>query len=290
MSKPAAEIELSEAQVRDLLSAQHAQFAHLPITAGPSGWDNMIFRLGDDLAVRLPRRAAAARLLEHEQRWLPQLASQLPLPIPAPVCIGLPCESFPWHWSITPWFAGETLDRSSPAADQVEVLASFLQALHTPAPADAPFNPWRSVPLIQRRIRFEECALDHENRGSALGTRLRQIWDRAVNTPIDVMPAWIHADLHPRNVLVHDGRISAVIDWGDLAQGDRAADLAAVWMLLPRADDRESLMSRYRPASTQTWMRARGWALLYALIVLRSEDPEHQEAGQATLDRLREGP
>jgi len=290
MSKPAAEIELSVADVRELLRVQHAQFAHLPITAGPCGWDNAIFRLGDAMAVRLPRREAAAKLLEHEQRWLPHLAPQLPLPIPAPICVGSPNESFPWHWSVTPWFAGETLDRAAPDGDQVEVLASFLQALHTPAPAEAPHNPWRSIPLTQRQTPFEQCALDYETHSGALGAQLHRIWDQAVRTPIDVPPTWIHGDLHPRNVLVHNGRLSAVIDWGDLAQGDRAADLAATWMLLPQADDRARLMSRYRSASAQTWTRARGWALLYALIVLRSGDPEHQETGQATLDRLRAGP
>ena len=111
-----------------------------------------------------------------------------------------------------------------------------------------------------------------------------------MGTRIDVAPTWIHADLHPRNVLVHEGRLSAVIDWGDLAQGDRAADLAATWMLLPQVDDRARLMSRYECASTQTWARARGWALLYALIVLRAGDPEHERAGQATLHRLLAGP
>jgi aminoglycoside phosphotransferase (APT) family kinase protein len=290
MSKPAAEIELSVADVRALLSVQHVQFAHLPITAGPSGWDNVIFRLGDDMAVRLPRRESAAQLLEHEQRWLAQLAPQLPLPVPVPIRVGLPSERFPWHWSITPWFEGETADRSPLSPDQVEVLASFLQSLHTPTPAEAPHNPWRSIPLTQMQTRFEQCAVDYESRSGAPDAQLHRIWEQAVQTPIDIAPTWIHGDLHPRNVLVQDGRLSAVIDWGDLAQGDCASDLAATWMLLPQANDRARFMSQYRSASTHTWTRARGWALLIALIVLRSGDPQHQEAGQATLDRLREGP
>lgn len=290
MNKPAAEIDLSVAEVRLLLSGQHAQFAHLPITRGPSGWDNAIFRLGADLAVRLPRREAAARLLEHEQRWLPRLAPRLPLPVPAPICVGLPSGKFPWHWSVTPWFEGETLDRSPASGEQIEVLTSFLQALHQPAPAEAPLNPWRGIALAQKQTRFEECALDYENRNGALDPRLRRIWDQAVRTPIDMLPTWIHGDLHPRNVLVRDGRLSAVIDWGDMAQGDRACDLAATWMLLPQAHERERLMSQYPSASNPTWSRARGWALLVALVVLRSGDPDHQETGQATLRRLLDGP
>jgi aminoglycoside phosphotransferase (APT) family kinase protein len=290
MNKPAAEIALSVADVRELLSAQHAQLAQLPITAGPSGWDNMIFRLGDAMAVRLPRRQSAAQLLEHEQHWLPQLQRQLPLPIPAPICIGLPSGSFPWNWSVTPWFEGETLDRSPPAADHADLLASFLQALHTPAPAAAPHNPWRCVPLSQRQTRFEECVQDFKTRHGALDAKLLRFWEQAVQTPIDMAPTWIHGDLHARNVLVRDGRLSAVIDWGDMAAGDRAVDLAATWMLLPRADDRERVMSQCQAVTTQTWTRARGWALLHALIVLRSGDPEHRAPGQVTLSRLCEGP
>ncbi len=290
MNKPPAEIEPSVANVRELLNDQCAQLAHLPLIAGPSGWDNVMFRLGEELAVRLPRRESAAVLLQHEQRWLPQLAPQLPLPIPAPIFIGSPSESFPWHWSVTPWFDGETLDRSPLAPDQAEVLASFLDSLHTPAPADAPLNPWRGGPLAQRQPRFEQCVQDFESRGGALDARLHRIWEQALQTPIDTAPTWIHGDLHARNVLVRDGRLSAVIDWGDIAQGDRATDLAAAWMLLPQAQDRERLMSQCHAVSTQTWTRARGWALMYALIVLCSGDPEHREPGQATLQRLREGP
>lgn len=290
MTKPPAEIEVSVAEVRALLSAQHARLAHLPLSAGPSGWDNVMFRLGDELAVRLPRRESAAVLLQHEQRWLPQLAPRLPLPIPAPICIGLPSASFPWHWSVTPWFDGETLDRSPPAADQAEVLASFLQSLHTPAPADAPHNPWRSIPLAQWQPQFEQCVQALESRSGALDARLHRIWEQAVRTPIDMAPTWIHGDPHARNVLVRNGRLVAVIDWGDLARGDRASDLAAAWMLLPQAQQRERFMSRCRGVSMPTWTRARGWALMYALVVLRSGDLEHRQPGQATLRRLCEGP
>jgi aminoglycoside phosphotransferase (APT) family kinase protein len=290
MNKPPAEIELSVADVRELLRDQHPQFANLPILAGPSGWDNAMFRLGEELAVRLPRRESAAVLLQHEQRWLPQLAPQLPVSIPAPIRIGSPSESFPWHWSVTPWFDGETLDRAPLAADQAEVLASFLQSLHTPAPADAPHNPWRSVPLAQRQPRFEQCVEDFSSRGGTLDAKLHRIWEQAVQSPIDMAPTWIHGDLHARNVLVRNGRLSAVIDWGDMAQGDRAADLAATWMLLPQAQERERVMSACHGVSMQTWTRARGWALMYALVVLRSGDPEHWEPGQATLQRLSEGP
>jgi aminoglycoside phosphotransferase (APT) family kinase protein len=290
MSKPAAETQLSVPLVRDLIREQHPSFAHLPVTAGTSGWDNDIFRLGDDLAVRLPRRESAAVLLEHEQRWLPELQSRLPLPIPAAVRLGKPQGAFPWKWSITPWFEGQTLDRSKLEPDQIDVLVSFLEALHVPAPADAPYNPWRSVPLAQLQPSFDRCVEALAGGERAVDGTLLQLWDEAARTPLDATPTWVHGDLHPRNVLVQQRRIRAVIDWGDMARGDPAVDLAATWMLLPEPDHRERLMNRCAGVSLPTWRRARGRALLYALIVLCAADPDHQEAGLRTLQRLRDGP
>ena len=290
MSKPPAETQLSVTLVRDLIREQHPSFAHLPVTEGPSGWDNDIYRLGDALAVRLPRRAVAAVLLEHEQRWLPQLQPLLPLRIPAAVAVGQPQGEFPWSWSITPWFEGRTLDQSALDQDQIEVLAAFLQALHIPAPADAPYNPWRSAPLAQLQSAFDRCVQALAGGEYAVDETLLRLWEEAARLPPDVPPTWVHGDLHARNVLVQHGRICAVIDWGDMARGDPAVDLAATWMLLPEPDRREQLMSRCAGASLQTWSRARGLAMLYALNVLRAGDPEHQEAGLSTLQRLRDGP
>lgn len=290
MKVPVAEIELSADDVRALIAAQHPKFSHLSVTPGPSGWDNAIFRLGDELAVRLPRRAAAAALLENEQRWLPVLAPQLPLAIPAPLALGAAQGSFAWRWSITPWFAGETLDQSRLNADQALALADFLHALHVPAPDTAPRNPWRTAPLARGQEMFELGAQALAAQGSALDARHLRIWEEAVRAPLDTPPTWIHGDLHGRNVLVREGRICAVIDWGDLSQGDRACDLAATWNLLPAPQERAQLMSRFDSVSEQTWRRARGWALLYAVNVLRSGDPDHVQAGRATLQRLREGP
>ncbi len=290
MAKPPAETQPSLALVRALIREQHPSFARLPVTEGTSGWDNDIFRLGEALAVRLPRREAAVALLENEQRWLPLLQPRLPLRVSAPVAVGKPQGGFPWRWSITPWFEGLTLDQSPLDRDQVEALASFLKALHTPAPADAPFNPWRSTPLAQLQPAFDRCVEALAAGEWAVDARLRRIWEEAARDPPDIAPTWVHGDLHVRNVLVHRGRISAVIDWGDMARGDPASDLAATWMLLPQADRREQLMSRCAGVSRQTWSRARGRALLYALNVLRAADPEHVEAGVQTLQRLRDGP
>ncbi|HTV79864.1 MAG TPA: aminoglycoside phosphotransferase family protein [Steroidobacteraceae bacterium] len=290
MAKPTADITTSIQLVLQLIRAQHPVYAELPVSDGDSGWDNDIYRLGGALAVRLPRREAAVALLQKEQRWLPQLQPRLPLPIPAPAAIGEPQEPYPWPWSITPWFAGQTLDHSRIGSDQVEVLAGFLAALHTPAPSDAPQNPWRTVPLAQLQPSFDRCrqALaggEHEVDAASL-----RLWEEAARTPLDVKPTWIHGDLHPRNVLVKAERLFAVIDWGDMGAGDRAVDLAVCWMLLPQAQQREELMRRCAGVSLPTWCRARGWALLFGLHVLSAADPQHRQTGLLTIQRLREGP
>jgi aminoglycoside phosphotransferase (APT) family kinase protein len=290
MGKPAAEFDLPLDFVRELIRSQHPDLAELQITEASSGWDNAMFRLGDTMAIRLPRRLAAAKLIEREQRWLPLLQRKLPLPVPAPIRVGGPQGSYPWSWSICPWIAGETADRAPLDSDQGTALAAFLEALHITPPAEAPRNSYRGVPLVQRRAAFSRCVSALAARGRALDSRLLQLWEGALETPVDAPPTWIHGDLHSRNVLVTNGRICGVIDWGDLAQGDRATDLAAAWILFPHADSREQVMTACRSVSATTWRRARGWALLLAVVVLASEDPAHSTAAERTMQRLLDGP
>jgi aminoglycoside phosphotransferase (APT) family kinase protein len=278
---------------RGLLDVQHPDLAHLPIAPVASGWDNVIFRLGDDLALRLPRRQVAAKILLHEQRWLPYLKDRLPLPIPAPVRIGVPQDDYPWPWSVTPWIVAETADRSPPNAYQGEVLADFFQALHRPAPADAPHNPYRGVPLADRVQAFNARTMNLVGKTDLIDARIRTIWADALGAPNDASPTWIHGDLHPRNVLVVDGRISAVIDWGDMAQGDQACDLSAVWMLLPDLEARQSAMIACRAVSAATWRRARGWAVWYGVMLLDAglvDDPPMAAIAETIFRRLIEGP
>lgn len=290
MGKPDAEMDISSALVRELLCVQHPDISQLPVTAAASGWDNVIFRLGDEMAARLPRRAVAATLLENEQRWLPVLQARLPLPVPTPVRVGVPQKPYPWRWSVTPWIAGETADRSLPGRDQVQPFASFLDALHTPSPADAPRNPSRGMPLAQRQATFSRCAASLGQRGLTIDQRLLRLWADAVERPVDVPSTWIHGDLHAHNVIVANERIAGVIDWGDVAQGDRATDLAAAWMLFPDPDSREALIAACDSVSSDTWQRARGWALLLSLVVLEARDPAHAAAAERTLQSLLDGP
>src|SRR5258708_917376 len=176
---PVAEVEADENLARSLLFEQHPDLADLPLVRVDAGWDNTLWRLGDELLLRLPRRAAAAPLTLNEQRWLPQLAPLLPLPVPAPIRFGRPSETYPWSWSIVPWLNGCPGDRCPITVpdDAAERLGRFLRALHHTAPAAAPPHPFRGVPLSQRAAPFEDRLAQPSAEGDVGGTR--RAWGRA---------------------------------------------------------------------------------------------------------------
>jgi aminoglycoside phosphotransferase (APT) family kinase protein len=286
---PAAEVEIDEGVLRRLLAAQHPDLADEPIAFVDSGWDNVTYRVGERLAARLPRRRIAAGLLFNEQRWLTLLAPRLPLPIPAPVRLGEPTAEFPFVWSVVPWFDGETADLSQADGDQGPALAAFLRALHRPGPPDAPTNPFRGVPLVERKSAVEERL---ERRRSLIPSPALEIWRRALEAAIDAPIGWLHGDMHARNVLVANGRLRAFIDWGDMCVGDPATDLASVWMLLDSPAARQEALEAYG-ASPQTVLRAKGWAFLFGVMLLDSgliNHPAHAAMGAAVLQRLSEHP
>lgn len=269
--KPAAEIVIDESLVRALLREQHADLAELPLVEVGEGWDNKLFRLGETLAIRVPRRAIAAPLVDQEQRWLPHVSPRLPVPIPAPVRIGRPGSGFPWSWSVVPWFTGQSAAR----AGQVDFeslafeLGNFLRALHHPAPRDAPRNPWRESLHARATITLQQL----ERVESLVDRRaVVALWDRALSTPAwEGPPLWLHGDLHPGNLLLDEGRLSAVIDFGDMTSGDPAIDLSVGWGLFPcsvRSVFRGTARNEWNPVDDPTWMRARGWALALGLAYL----------------------
>lgn len=286
---PPAEVAIDPALVAGLLADQHPDLAALPLRAVDAGWDNAIFRLGDELAVRLPRRTAAADLIAHEQRWLPGLAPRLPLPAPAPLRAGGPGRGYPWRWSVLRWLDGEAADLSPPGDDQATVFAGFLRALHRPAPAEAPHNPFRGGSLREREAAFAVRAQRLAATTGWITPALPRLWEAALAAPIDCPPTWLHGDLHPRNVLVERGRLTGIIDWGDLTAGDPATDLAAIWMLFETPAARGAALDAYGPPSAATILRAKGWALHFGLIFLDNglvDNPRFLAIGERTVRRL----
>lgn len=291
LGTPPAEVETSESLVHMLLAAQHPDLANLPISRFGSGWDNDTYRLGNNLAVRLPRRLVAVENIAKEQRWLPELALQVTLPIPAPIRVGAPGGAFPWPWSIVPWVDGAAADPVGLNVVDAPVLGRFLRSLHVPCPAQAPRNPVRGVALTSRtapcEARLRRLAVtDGESEFPV--EALRAVWNRLRVIPIDTAETWIHGDLHPSNLIVAGGRLVAVCDWGDLGVGDPATDLAAAWMLLPGAAHDE-FRSAYGPISAKTWDRALGWAFYLAVAFLDwglVDDPSLALAGRTVLRRV----
>lgn len=288
--EPVADIRVDADLVRALLGEQYPELAELQLFEVANGWDNAIFRLGDALSVRLPRRRVAAGLIEHEQRWLPALASSLPLPVPVPVACGRASERYPFRWSVCPWFEGGSAFDAPPAdlGRAAEELAAFVKALHVPAPADYPINPFRGLHLTERTSRFEASLPQAGARRSLDESAAMAAWNRALAVPRwDGPPLWLHGDLHPANVLTHAGRLAAVIDFGDITAGDPATDLAIAWMLFD-APSRE----RFRAAvacDDATWVRAVGWAtaLAVAYVAGSPEGSPMVSIGLRTLENTR---
>jgi aminoglycoside phosphotransferase (APT) family kinase protein len=269
---PAAEIDISAELVRSLLRAQHPDLDELPVELAENGWDNAVFRLGEDLAVRVPRRAVASGLVILEQRWLAELAPRLPLPIPVPVRVGVPTAAYPWHWSVCDWFHGEVAAEAALASPSLEAhrIGEFVAALHQPAPAELPPSPvLRGGPLtaVGERIAVNAARLS----GLVDVSSVMERWK--VCSSVDEWrgpPLWVHGDLHTANVLVERGAIGAVIDFGDICAGDPAVDLAIAWMLFDRADRQVFREAAGGPAGIDdaTWARGEAWALHFAVLYL----------------------
>jgi aminoglycoside phosphotransferase (APT) family kinase protein len=286
---PAADWHIEVPLVRDLLAEQHPDLAHLSIEPFASGWDNKMFRLGAEYVVRMPRRVAAVGLLTREQRWLPELAARLPLSIPAPLRTGTPTSRYPAPWSVLPWLQGVAANEQPCRANQAGALALFLKRLHVPAAPELPRNPVRGIPLRERAAVIEERLERVARKTTLITAAIRAVWREALEAPLDTQDTWVHGDLHARNVLVDRGKLSAVIDWGDLCRGDRATDLAAFWMLLPGARARAVAMETYGDVPAGTWARARGWAVSFGAVLVDAgitDDPSYAVMGEYVLRQI----
>jgi aminoglycoside phosphotransferase (APT) family kinase protein len=263
----AGEVDTDVSLVRRLLTAQFPQWASLPIEAVPSaGTDHALYRLGDDMAVRLPRIGWATGQAEKERLWLSRLAEQLPLAIPVPLAKGKPGENYPWDWSVYRWLKGEsaTIERIADPCQAATDLAHFVAALQRIDPAGGP-AAGRGVQLAMRDASTREAiAALH---GMIDVHAVTAVWEWALRAPVwHGPPVWVHGDLLPGNLLVEQGRLSAVIDFGGLGLGDPACDLMVAWGLFSgesRAAFREALS-----VDDATWARGRGHALSWALIFI----------------------
>lgn len=271
---PPATVEASEALVQRLVREQRPDLADRPPERVANGWDNAIFRLGEDLAVRLPRRAEAVTLTLHEQRFLPDIASRSPVAVPVPVHAGWPTSDFPWPWSIVRWVPGAAAADVGPAVRgrAAKGLADFLLALHVPAESGVPVNPFRGVPLRDRDAVLVERLGDHERYPQAAA--LRAVWAQACAAQAWDGPAiMLHGDLHPGNILLADnGSLAGVIDFGDVGAGDPAVDLAAGWLMFDAATRHRFVGTFGSAVDGDTWMRARGWALILSAAMLSNSD------------------
>jgi aminoglycoside phosphotransferase (APT) family kinase protein len=288
MRTPAAEVDLDESLVARLIQAQHPDLAGAgrTLTLVTNGWDNAIYRLGDDLCVRLPRRKAGVDLIVNEQRWLPELAANVTTPIPVPVRTGMPEFGYPWPWTVTRWFEGRITAELPPSQRRpiAKDLGEFMAGWHRPAPPDAPRSPVRGIPLPQRDPGVRA--------GLASGTipysqHLQRLWDELVATPPWTdPPVWLHGDPHPANFLIDPHGQLVVLDFGDLSAGDPATDLAAGWLVF-EAEARESFRRAAGP-DEHTWARARGWALALGIAFLMHSDdnPMMAAIGHHTLTQV----
>lgn len=264
--------------VRSLVAAQFPQWAHLAVEpVANQGWNNKAFHLGPDLLVRLPRHEAYVAQVEKEQAWLPKLAPGLPLPIPAPVGLGRPGAGYPFPWSVYRWIDGETVASAGlgdgPAF--ARGLAGFLTALYGVDPAGGPpagaHSFWRGGPLSTYDAQTREAITRLDGRFDA--ARCTALWDGALASAWTGPPVWVHGDIAAGNLLVRDGRLSAVIDFGCLSIGDPACDLAIAWTVFTgetRAAFRAAL-----PHDADTWARGRGWVLWKSLILLTGVSRGH---------------
>ncbi|MFJ4920683.1 aminoglycoside phosphotransferase family protein [Streptomyces sp. NPDC088725] len=263
----ADEADIDDSLVRGLIAAQFPQWADLRVEAvASSGTDNAMYRLGEDMAVRLPRTAGAAGDVEPEQRWQPWLASRLPVAVPVPLGKGTPTADYPWSWTVCRWLDGDNpvVGRLAQPALLATELADFITALRRIDPAEGPWTR-RGAPLAT--LDAGARAAIAQLHGLIDTDAVTAVWEEALKIPERSGPtAWLHGDLSPGNVLVRGGRLSAVIDFGCAGVGDPTADLMVAWNLLPaeaRGVFRDAL-----EADDAMWARGRGWALGVALIQL----------------------
>ncbi|MCE0721969.1 aminoglycoside phosphotransferase family protein [Legionella resiliens] len=256
--------------VRKLIDSQFPRWSDLPIKpVAFSGWDNRTFHLGPEMTVRLPSAPSYALQVEKEQLWLPYLAPHLSLSIPTPLAKGEPVADYPWHWSIYRWIEGHTAsierikDMELFASDLAQFLLELQKIDAEGGPAAGEHSFYRGGPLSTYDTEVN-AAIKILGKYTDTGI-LSLIWSEALGELWQGAPVWIHGDIAVGNLLIKEGRLCAVIDFGQLAIGDPACDLAIAWTFFKEAS--RNVFRKVLELDTATWARARGWALWKALIV-----------------------
>ncbi|HEY6737658.1 MAG TPA: aminoglycoside phosphotransferase family protein, partial [Actinopolymorphaceae bacterium] len=277
---------IDAALVERLIARQFPQWSDLPVTPVEfDGHDNRTYRLGTKLTVRLPTAEGYVAAVEKENRWLPVLAPSLPVPVPEPVAVGAPGEGYPYPWSVRRWLDGEVArpDRIADMVEFAESIAGFLEALHRIDATDGPaagahsFYRGASLKYYDDETRRSLAALE----GQIDTAMAAEVWEAALATTWDRPPAWFHGDIASGNLLVRDGRLAAVIDFGTSGVGDPACDLVIAYTMFSGVS--EESLEAFRKAvdlDTGTWARARGWALWKAMLVMAGSlgrDPQQTE-------------
>jgi len=278
------EINIDIDLVQQLINSQFPQWKNLPISpVKASGWDNRTFHLGNQMLVRLPSAEEYAESVIKEQRWLPQLAPLLPLPIPVPLAMGKPAEGYPWNWSIYRWLEGETVASASVSGQITDLcsiakdLAQFLSALQRIDSTGGPLPVWRGGSLSMYDAEMRQAIADLKDKIDV--TAATKIWEIALATSWHGAPVWVHGDISAGNMLVQNGRLSAIIDFGGLVVGDPACDLAIAWTLFE--GESRKLFRSLLPLDADTWERGRAWTLWKALITAAGfADPNNFESVQ----------
>ncbi|MFL6044344.1 MAG: aminoglycoside phosphotransferase family protein [Propionibacteriaceae bacterium] len=286
----ARSVEIDAALVARLVSSQFPQWSAFSITAAePNGWDNRTFRLGSHLLLRLPSAQWYAAQVRKEHRWLPVLAPQLPLPIPTPVAMGEPAEGYPWNWSVYRWIDG--VPASTAAIDDLTDvavrLAHFLVCLEridvTDGPTPGPHNFFRGGPL--ETYNAETRAAITAARDLIDAELATAVWETGLATTWQGPPVWVHGDVAAGNLLIRDGRLAAVIDFGSSGVGDPACDVTVAWTFLS-GKSREAFRTALA-FDEATWARGRAWALWKALITYvgnRDADPAVAVAARGVIE------
>jgi aminoglycoside phosphotransferase (APT) family kinase protein len=280
----ADDVETDAALMRRLLAGQFPQWAALAIEPVESyGTDHAIYRLGDELAARLPRIGWATGQAAKEALWLPRLAPHLPLAVPVPVAMGRPAEGYPFDWSVCTWLPGDTANGTLADLERAAVdVAAFVMALRGIDTTGAPSRRRgsRGGPLAEHdeAVRRSIAALgDRIDGGAALRS-----WQESLDAAVWEGPeVWVHGDLLPGNLLVVDGRLSGVIDFGGLGVGDPACDLQPAWNVFA-GRSRERFRAELA-VDDASWLRGRGWALCQAVVALPllGHQPRHGPPGLA---------